>query len=110
MECMRVLFAACDAMTNYGAEVGDAALCRIGQEYAACVLATDLATIHSVRRVFKPRGSFWVLEDTVTMGIVGTVRSICSAKFGTPPTPPPSTSPPPPHAPPPHTPCRLCLR
>lgn len=73
MECMRVLFAACDAMTNYGAEVGDAALCRIGQEYAACVLATDLATIHSVRRVFKPRGSFWVLEDTVTMGIVGTI-------------------------------------
>ncbi len=73
MEAMRTLFAACDAMTNYGAEHGDLALQRIGQQYAAGVLATDLATLQSLHLVFKPRGAFWVLLDVATGDVVGTV-------------------------------------
>lgn len=73
MEAMRTLFAACDAMTNYGAEHGDLALQRIGQQYAAGVLATDLATLQSLHLVFKPRGAFWVLLDVATGDVVGTI-------------------------------------
>lgn len=73
MEAVRAVFLESEVLINYGRDHGDAELQGEGEAYAANALRTDLATVHSLHSLFRPKGCFWVVEDPETGTAVGSV-------------------------------------
>ncbi len=74
--------APCAVLINYGRDHGDAELQGEGEAYAANALRTDLATVHSLHSLFRPKGCFWVVEDPATGTAVGSVSVYGGASRG----------------------------
>jgi N-acetylglutamate synthase-like GNAT family acetyltransferase len=83
-DAVRATFLECEPGVNIGREMGDPGLIEMGQRYCAFQISqADLASAQALRETYsldaceRPRGNFFVLEDSATHSLAGQVGLEC---------------------------------